>query len=240
MSKPQIEVCFSPLLYDKYHNENSIVVVCDILRATTSICTALGNGATEVIPVRSVEEARQYKDEGYILAGERDGVTLDFADFGNSPFNFTSDRVKGKPIAYSTTNGTKAVFLGKDTIGVAVGAFINLAAVAEYVKQQNHNVLVLCAAWKGKFCLEDSLFAGALAEILMADGSYATGCDSAHAALDLWSIAKADLMGYVQKMAQRKRLRKLGLDDVLDYCFTLNTSSVVPVLKGERLIPIEL
>ncbi len=237
---PQIEVCFSPLLYEKYHNDNSIVVVCDILRATTSICTALGNGATEVIPVRSVEEVRQYKERGYILAGERDGKTLDFADFGNSPFNFTPDRVKGSPIAYCTTNGTKAVFLGKNSKGVAVGAFINLSAMAQYLKQQQQNVLVLCAAWKGKFCLEDALFAGALAEILMADGSYTTECDSTNAAIDLWSIAKTDLMGYVQKMAQRERLRKLGLDDVLDYCFTMDTSSIVPVLVGDKLIPVKL
>ena len=240
MAKPQIEVCFSPLLYDQYHNENNIVVVCDILRATTSICTALGNGATEVIPVRSVEEARQYKEQGYMLAGERDGITLDFADFGNSPFNFTSDRVEGKPIAYSTTNGTKAVFLGKDSKGVVVGAFINLAAVAHYLIQQQQNVLILCAGWKGKFCIEDALFAGALAEILMAGGSYTTECDAANASLDLWSIAKTDLMGYIQKIAQRERLRKKGLDDVLDYCFTLNISNIVPVLVEEKLIPVKL
>lgn len=240
MSKPLVEVCLSPLLYDKYHSENSIVVVCDILRATTSICTALKNGATEVIPVRSVEEARQYKEQGYVLAGERDGRTLDFADFGNSPFNFTPDRVAGKPIAYCTTNGTKAVFLGKDAKGVAIGAFINLQAIASYLKQQRQNVLVLCSGWKGKFCLEDTLFAGALAELLIEDDTYAVECDSTYGALDLWSVAKADLMGYIQKIAQRERLRKLGLDDVLEYCFTLSTTSVVPVLKGEKLIPIEL
>ncbi|MDR0659256.1 MAG: 2-phosphosulfolactate phosphatase [Prevotellaceae bacterium] len=240
MPKPQIEVCFSPLLYEKYHNEHNIVVVCDILRATTSICTALGNGATEVIPVRSVEEARKYKERGYILAGERDGKTLDFADFGNSPFNFTPERVKGKPVAYSTTNGTKAVFLGKDSRGVIVGAFINLMAVARYLMRQQQNVLVLCAGWKGKFCLEDSIFAGALAEILIKDGAFAIECDATNAALDLWSIAKQYLMEYVQKMAQRERLRKLGLDDVLDFCFTLNTSDIVPVLKEDRLIPVKL
>ena len=237
---PQIETCFSPLLYDKYHKADNIVVVCDILRATTSICTALGNGATEVIPVRSVEEARQYKEQGYMLAGERDGITLDFADFGNSPFNFTAERVAGKPIVYCTTNGTKAVFLGKDSKGVVVGAFINISAIARYLKQQQQNVLILCASWKGKYCLEDSLFAGALAESIMVDGCYTTECDSTHAALDLWSIAKADVMGYVQKMAQRERLRKKGLDDVLDYCFTLDTSSIVPVLKEERLFPVGL
>ena len=82
--------------------------------------------------------------------------------------------------------------------------------------------------------------AGALAEILMRDGRYETECDSTHASLDLWSIAKTDLMGYVQKMAQRERLRKLGLDDVLDFCFTLDSSSIVPVLKEDKLIPIAL
>jgi len=237
MSKLLVEACFSPLLYDSYHNESSIVAVCDILRASTSICTALKNGATEVIPVRSVEEARRYKAQAYLLAGERDGKTLDFADFGNSPFNFTPERVGGKPIAYCTTNGTKAVFLGKDCKAVVVGAFINLAAVAQYLRQQRQNVLVLCAGWKAKFCLEDTLFAGALTEMLLSDGLYRTECDAALAALDLWLTAKNDLMGYVQKIAQRERLRKLGLDDVLDYCFTLNTSTIVPILCGDRLIP---
>ncbi len=236
MSK--LEVCFSPLLYDKYHKPDSIVVVCDVLRATTSICTAFANGATEIYPVQSVEQARAYKQQGFTVAAERDGVTLDFADFGNSPFNFTRSRVEGRQLAYSTTNGTKAIFLGKDTKGVVVGAFINLSAVARYLQQQQSDVLVLCSAWKGKFCLEDTLFAGALTEQLLSSKQpFETECDSAFAALDLWSLAKPDLLGYIQKAAQRERLRKLGLDDVFEYCFTPDLSDIVPILERERLIP---
>ena len=85
---------------------NSIVVIIDILRASSAICTAFANGAASIIPVADVGEAREYKSKGYLVAAERDGFVLDFADFGNSPFNFTREKVEGKTIVYSTTNGT--------------------------------------------------------------------------------------------------------------------------------------
>lgn len=235
MSLRRIDTCFSPLLFDKNQTSNAIMVVCDVLRATTSICTALENGAKEIIPIQSVEEARLYKQNGYVVAAERDGKTLDFADFGNSPFNFTRERVEGKSIAYSTTNGTKAVALGEDCKGVVIGAFINLSALANYLQQQPYDVLILCSGWKGRFCLEDTLFAGALSEQLLHLADYETICDSTLAAIDLWNVARHDLSGYIQKIAHRERLRKLGLDDVLDYCFTIDSSTAVPILSNTGL-----
>lgn len=234
--RKKVEVCFTPELYRFYHNENAIVIIADILRATTAIVTAFENGVIKLIPVATVEEAREMKKKGFLLAAERDGVVLDFADFGNSPFNFTRERVAGKTIAYSTTNGTNAIHMARNCYRVVVGAFINLGALTEWLIQQEHDVVIFCAGWKGKFNLEDSLFAGALAESLLGNKNFFTDCDSVMAAMDLWLLAKNDLHGYIEKAAQRHRLRKLGLDDVMEYCHTLNVTDKIPVLKDEYLV----
>jgi len=230
MNKRKIEVCFNPENIEFYNIENSHVVVVDILRATSAICAAL-------IPIPTVEKARELKMKGYMVAAERDGVKLDFADFGNSPFNFTAERVEGKEVAYSTTNGTQAIAKASGGLSVVIGSFINLSSVTKWIKNQNSgDVLVLCAGWKGKFCLEDSLFAGALAEQLLNEEGFTTISDSTQAALQLWGIAKVDIFSYLENVAQRHRLKKLGLDDVLEYCFTLDSSTVVPFLDDGKLV----
>lgn len=237
MDKRKIEVCFTPQNIQYFDFKNAHVVVVDILRATSAICAAFANGAKAVIPVPTVEDARLAKEKGYIVAAERDGQKLDFADFGNSPFNFTPDKIAGKEVAYSTTNGTQAIIKASGGLSVVVASFINLGVVAKWLIERNTgDILILCAGWKGKFCLEDSLFAGALAEQLLALDSFYTKCDSTHAVLQMWGLAKDDLTAYRECIAQRHRLKKLGLDDVLDYCFTLDTSSVVPILKDGKLI----
>ncbi len=111
MEKLKIEVCYSPALFPYYENQDAIVVVTDILRASSAIVTAFMNGVERIIPVGTLEEAKAYKEKGYMVAAERDGIVRDFADFGNSPYNFTPERVRGKQIVYSTTNGTNAIQL---------------------------------------------------------------------------------------------------------------------------------
>ncbi len=239
MNRPNnVEVVFTPEMYPNFENEEANVVIIDILRATSAICTAFENGVDEMIPVPSIEKARKRKEEGYIVAAERDGNVLDFADFGNSPFNFTEDRVKGKQIAYSTTNGTRAIHTAKGSNMVIIASFINLSAVVNLLAKENRDVIILCAGWKGKFCLEDTLCAGAIAEQLLASGSFNTICDSAKASVDLWKLAQPNLLKYVDKVAQRERLQRLGLDDVIEYCHTPDSSDKIPVYKNDRLIEI--
>jgi len=230
--KKKVEVVFSPALYAHFENPGANVVVVDILRATSAICTAFMNGVSKVIPVPSQEEARVFKQNGYLVAAERDGRVLDFADFGNSPFNFTRDRIEGKQVAYSTTNGTKAVHMARKSKNVLIASFLNLTAVANFLIEQHDEVLILCAGWKGKFSLEDTLFSGALAEQLLASEKFHTICDSTTASLDLWKLAKPDVMAYIEKVAQRDRLRKLGLDDVLEYCHTPDLTTRVPAFRN--------
>jgi 2-phosphosulfolactate phosphatase len=232
----KIEVCYSPALYPYYRNDEAIVVVSDILRATTAICAAFENGVKRIIPVAGLEEARTWKKKGFLVAAERDGIILDFADFGNSPFNFTTEQVKGATIVYSTTNGTQAIEMAARARGVAIGAFINLSALAEWLIAQDADVLVLCAGWKNRYNLEDSVFAGALAGALITSNHYDTGCDSTVAAIELWETARKDLPGYMEKAAHRHRLKKLGLDDVMTYCNTIDSTRVIPLLKDRHLV----
>jgi 2-phosphosulfolactate phosphatase len=235
----KIEVCFSPAVYHRFHNPESIVVVVDILRATSAICTAFMNGVERIIPVGTLEEAQMLKEKGFLVAAERDGIVRDFADFGNSPYNFTRERIEGKTIVYSTTNGTQAIQLAKDSYRVAIGAYLNIDALTQWLIKENRDVVIFCAGWKDRFSLEDTLFAGALVEKLLQSDSFETVCDSTIAASDLWSIAKTDLNGYIEKAAQRDRLRKHGLDDVIEYCHTMNLTKIIPVLCDNYLINLE-
>jgi len=231
-----IEVCFSPALFEFYNPKDSIIVIVDILRATTSICTALDYGVKEIIPVATIDDAKEKKMQGYLVAAERDGNVLDFADTGNSPYDFQKKEFIGKSIAYSTTNGTQAIIKSSKNNEVIIGAFININEVYNYLKNTDKDVFILCAGWKNRFNLEDTLFAGALSEMLLKSGNYSTICDSVFASIDLWKSAEDNLLGYVEKCAHRHRLKKLKLDDVIPYCFTLNSVDVVPVFKNGKII----
>jgi len=233
-----IEVAFSPRFLPLFEPEGKLIVVADILRATTVITTMLMNGAKEVIPVPDLESARSYKEKGFTVAAERNGSRLDFADFGNSPFLFTPETVGGKSIVYSTTNGTNAIHMAARGSQVLIGAFLNLTAVADHIKHHREDVLILCAGWKGKFCLEDAVYAGALSQLLLRDPQFRTDCDSVKASLDFWQLAQSNLLGYIDKVAQRTRLGKLGLDDVIGYCHEIDKTATLPVLDENHLVNI--
>ena len=233
----KIEVCFSPATYHRFHNTEANVVIVDILRATSAMCTAFMNGVKSIIPVATLEEAKAFKLKSFLVAAERDGIKPDFADFGNSPFNFTAERVGGKDVVYSTTNGTKAVEMAKACNKVLIGAYLNINALAQLLISDNRDVVIFCAGWKDRFSLEDSLFAGALSELLIESNLFYCDCDSAIASLDLWSLAKPDLNKYILKVAQRSRLQKSGLDDSIEYCHTLNLTNIIPIYKDGFLSP---
>ncbi len=236
MGRRNLETCFSPVLYEADLHAGSIVVIIDILRATSAICTAFANGAESIIPVETVDEAREYKSRGYLVAAERDGYILDFADFGNSPFNFTRERVEGKTIVYSTTNGTRIIKMSSSAGRIVIGSFLNMSALADWIISQEMDIVLFCAGWKNRFNLEDTICAGAMAEKLLASSLYSTICDSTHAAMDLWTLAKKDLQGYIEKAAQRSRLRVKGLDDCIGFCLTADFTKKIPVIKNGILV----
>ncbi len=237
--KRSIEVVFSPRLFSHISTKKPyVVVVTDVFRATTSICAALDYGVKTIIPVKRIRHARFLKRLGYLVAAERGGTKVKFADIDNSALSFFDPAFKGKEIVYSTTNGTKAIRMARSEASeIAIGAFVNLKALSEWIIRQDKNVVVLCAGWKNKVNMEDSLFAGALSELLIESGKFDTDCDSAKMAMDQWLMAKNDIMEYIARSSHRNRLRNLVNDEVLKYTFSISSTQIVPVLKNYKIIP---
>jgi 2-phosphosulfolactate phosphatase len=238
MTQRNLEICLTPAAFDAHADSEAVVVVVDVLRATSSICTAFANGVREIIPVTTVDEARDMKSKGFLVAAERDGFVLDFADFGNSPFNFSADKVKGRSVVYSTTNGTGIMRRASGSHDVVIGSYLNISSLCRWLEEQDRKVIIVCAGWKNRFSLEDAVCAGAIALRLLDGGRFITICDSVHAATDLWNVAREDLTGYIDKAAQRSRLREKGLDDCIGYCHTFDVTDAIPVLREGRLVAI--
>ena len=139
-----LDICLSPALYPFYKKENDTVIVVDIFRACTTICAAFANGASAIIPVADIEEAKQYKLRGYPVGAERNTRKCDFADFGNSPFDYTQEKVKGKEIVFTTTNGTNAIEQSRGCKTLLIGAFSNINALAKMHRNRRPNSSGLC------------------------------------------------------------------------------------------------
>jgi len=234
----RLEVCLTPALLDLYAIEDSIVVVIDILRATSSIVYGIENGATAIIPVAQVEDCLNYSNHGYLLAAERNGEVVQGYDFGNSPFSYTKEKVGGKTVVLTTTNGTKALHLARARAHqVVIGSFLNLKSLCDWLKLQNKNVLLLCAGWKDNFNLEDTLFAGAVVAELRKEFTHFD--DSSVAAEDLFQLAKNDLRAYINKSSHSHRLAALNIEEDVKFCLQLNICTAIPVLQGETLIALQ-
>ncbi|GHT33987.1 putative 2-phosphosulfolactate phosphatase [Bacteroidia bacterium] len=227
----KIDVCFSPLLYPRYHDPESIVVVTDIFRATTSIVTAFQNGVQSIRPVATVEEARAYKEKGWLVGAERNVRRCDFADFGNSPFDYTPEKVSGRDIVFTTTNGTKAITIARDAYQVVIGAFINLQAVADYCLSYQRDVVVLASGWEDKVNIEDTLYGGALTETLVATGKYQLATDAARITQEMWTTHKNNVRAYLKPTDHYARLLANHLEGSIDYCLSLSLTPKVPQLQ---------
>jgi 2-phosphosulfolactate phosphatase len=235
---PIVKVCFSPMLYPLYAAKETVTVVVDILRATSAICTAFEHGIEKVIPVPDVEDTYFYKDhEDVILAAERGGEIVEGFRYGNSPLTYMNGEIKGKTLVITTTNGTQAIEAAKDSEIIMVGSFLNFSALTSALREIDRDVMVLCAGWKNRFNLEDTLFAGAVTENLLDSGfSYANDSDAALASLSLFQAARADLYGFLQNSSHRNRLEKLNLEEDVRYCLQFDKTSCVPFLQEHALI----
>ncbi len=231
-----IEVCFSPALFGLFDSKDCIVVVADVLRATSSICVAFEHGAGRIVPVETTEESMAYRNKGFIVAAERKGEMVPGFDLGNSPFSFMSRDLKGKTIALTTTNGTRAIRAAAGSYKVAIGSFLNISALCRWMAGEGKNVICLCAGWKNKFNLEDTLFAGAVVSYLTGKAGFYTECDSALAASHLYEKAKPDLYNFLENSSHRKRLQRLHIEKDIAYCLTPDQTSVIPVLEGDFLV----
>lgn len=234
-NKPSLEVCLSPALLHLFDVKNSIVVIIDVLRATSTICTALYNGASRVIPVASVEECVNIgRAIGGITAGERDGRIAEGLAYGNSPFEYPRQFVENKTLVLTTTNGTKLLHMAKDAIQIITGSFPNISAVCDYLVAQNQHVILGCAAWKDRVNMEDTLFAGAVVSRIRQH--FDVNCDSATAAETLYQSAKKDIYTFMKQASHYKRLAQYGLEKDIHYCLTPDGANVLPLFRDGELI----
>ncbi|MEQ6121706.1 2-phosphosulfolactate phosphatase [Reichenbachiella sp. MALMAid0571] len=229
-----IDVCFSPDLIDSYDLEGKIVVVVDILRATSCMVSGFASGVKGIIPVATLEECKEYQNKGFICAAERGGKQVDGFELDNSPFSYMNENLKGKTICATTTNGTLAISKSIKAYKVIIGAFLNLSVVALYLNNQPNDVIIHCAGWKGKVNMEDSLFAGALIEKL--EKSHTLNCDAPHMALKYYQAVKNELLPTVQNSAHAKRLSKIGINKDIEFCLKIDRFDVIPVLSGSTLV----
>src|SRR4051812_25305913 len=234
--KISVDACFSPFLYPVYKAEESIVVIIDILRATSAICTAFEHGAEKVIPVATIEEAKAYKDKGFLVGAERDAVQVEGFDFGNSPYSYMGENVKGKTIVITTTNGTQAIHAARDAYKVVIGSFLNIDALCNWLTNEQRNILLLCSGWKNKFNLEDALFAGAVTEELRKRNEDIEFGDSCLALIYLYQMALKDPYKFLNHSSHKERLHRLNLKKDIKYCLTPNLTTVIPVLEGDALV----
>jgi 2-phosphosulfolactate phosphatase len=232
----KLAVCLTPSLIPLFDVEDYIVVVIDIFRATSSICYGIENGAEAIIPVAEIEECLAYQEKhpDYLLAAERNGEVVAGFDFGNSPFSYTIEKAEGKTIVLTTTNGTHALHLSRKAKKIIIGSFLNLTSVCNWLKEQNENTLLVCAGWKNNFNLEDTLFAGAVADQLK-DGGF-TLDDAAIAAYDLFQIGKSDIPAYLAKTSHSERLKKLGIEKDIAFCLQVDITTAIPILDDEKLV----
>ena len=234
--RKRIEVCFTPGEYAYYKDEFEIVVVIDVLRATSAMCAAFDNGILSIIPVPTIEEALEYKKKGYLVGAERKGQIVEGFDFGNSPFSYMKEEFRGKEVVLTTTNGTKSLEVAKDAETVVIGSFLNLTALSSWLSKQDKNILCLCSGWQDKFNLEDTICAGAISDFLISTGNFISIEDSSIAAKYLFLSAKDNYLGYLKSSSHRRRLKHLNLNEDIKYCLTPDQTDVIPILVNGKLI----
>ena len=229
--KRTIDVCLSPELMHLYPVQDATVVVVDILRATSCMTTAFAHDVHSIKTFAQLPECLSCKDDGYLAAGERDGKKVEGFDLGNSPFEYMNPQLKGKKIAFTTTNGTQAIAKASGAREIVIASFLNLSAVVEYVRKASGNVLVVCSGWKGKVNLEDTIFAGALVEHLKNDIEAA--CDAPLIAQRLYNEARHNLKDFLKDASHIKRLHRLNIERDIDFCLTEDQYHIVPVIREE-------
>ena len=233
----KIDVCLSPELLNLYDVKNKSVVIVDILRATSCIVTGLSHGLEGIIPVATLEECKSHQSKGMIAAAERDGAKVDGFEIDNSPFSYMAAELKGKVVVMTTTNGTLAISKSLGAEEILIGAFLNISSLVKYLSQTNNDVLIVCAGWKGKVNIEDTLFAGNVVHSLKTSFDFA--CDSPLLAETLYLSARDNMFEYLKSSSHFNRLKKLNVEKDIEFCLKKDQYAVIPVLKGITLVRLD-
>lgn len=234
----RVELCFSPAEFHLYEKDFELVVVIDVLRATSAICTALHHGVARIRPVATVEEAMEWQSQGYVAAAERNGEVVEGFDLGNSPLAYIerAAALKGQTVVLTTTNGTKAIDYASRKQTVVIGALNNLQALCDWLIDRHEDVLILGSGWKDKFNLEDTICGGAIADALIESGRFRADEDSTVAGKFIYRSARDNMFAFLKASSHRRRLRRLNLNADVKYCLTPNNLTTIPILRDGFLV----
>jgi 2-phosphosulfolactate phosphatase len=235
----EIDLAFSPdELKRKDLREKSVVVV-DALRATSTMIVAFENGCRGFIPVATIEEARevaaQAKNPDVLLGGERGAKPVEGFHFGNSPRDYSRERVNGKTVVLTTTNGTQALVAAQTGAEIFIGAFLNLSALTRRLMESGRDALIACSGEKGFFCLDDTVCGGALIARLEERGIPLRLREAALAARVLFDPYGRDILGLLRNCEWGRELEKLGLGEDIPICAQLDSSNLVPICREGRI-----
>ncbi len=231
----KVEICLSPELIHLYDVQDKNVVIVDIFRATSTMLAALANGVDSITPVMDLETCKSMANSGYTIAGERNGKTADGFELGNSPLAYLDNKYSGHKIAMTTTNGTVAIEKTKNVANeIILGAFVNLSATTDFLISEQRDVLILCAGWKGKFNLEDSLFAGALVSNL--HPHFGTDCDTSIAMKNLYEGNEHRLRIFMGQASHAKRLQNHNIEADIEFCLSLDVYDFIGILENGKLV----
>lgn len=230
----RIEVCFSPELIHLHELRGKIVVVVDVFRATSTMVAALANGVKEILPFADLESCLKMQDKGFLIGGERNGLTAPGFEMGNSPVAYLNGRYAGRKLAMTTTNGTQAIDKSRGAKEILIGAFPNLQSTVNYIQKTGTDVLIHCAGWKGRFNLEDSIYAGALVKSL--ESTHFPEEDGALAMKSLFEKEGHNLAGYLSQASHAKRLQNHGIESDIDFCLSFDLYDMVVKVDGRGFL----
>jgi 2-phosphosulfolactate phosphatase len=234
---PNIDVYTTTLSLNEDEVRGKVVVVIDVLRATSTIITAMNNKAKSLIATEDMGEASKIAQNldpsRCLLCGERDGKQIEGYDLGNSPSEYTEEVVKDKTLILTTTNGTKAISRSSQADRVLIAGFLNAQAVTDVIKSSEKEIILVCAGWKGRLSLEDVLCAGYIINLIY-DGTIPDDAkDGALVAAALYDRFSDNITGVVSSSNHAKRLQEMGYSADIEYCCAINTVNIVPeVIEG--------
>lgn len=230
-----LDVFFSAGSFQEGELRNKTVVVIDVLRASSTIVTALMNGAKGVIPVLDMSEAskisQNINSKNYLLCGEKDGKKIQGYDLGNSPLEYTKEKIGGKTLIFNTTNGTRAIKKAAGAANIYIASFLNVGAVADLLRAEQDDVILVCAGWKGRLSFEDMLLAGNIIHLLNDGQPEEDAADGVKVAAGLFEKYGSDILSGIHHSNHASRLKSIIGSQDIDYCCQIDIYNDVPLLK---------
>jgi 2-phosphosulfolactate phosphatase len=236
----KIDVCFDPFELDELELRGKNIVVIDVLRSSTTIAVALNNGAREIIPVESIENAVKISGSLFgdvtLRGGERNGKIIQGFNLGNSPLEYTEATVKGKSIIFCTTNGSVAMYKSRFAQNLAIGSFVNISTVIDFIKELNQDFLIICAGRANtvsNFSLEDTVCAGMIVHKLSAAKELKLEVtDSSLASQSLYKTYGKSLLKLMKNTEHGKYLVEIGFIEDIKVAASVDSYPILPVLSG--------